>query len=81
MISYYRVQGFRLGQLLMSFHDAVCLPSRASFSATFLKNCGRGEVLRTTTYPITVGGGKQGHAACKIHLFQQIILFVSVEFQ
>ena len=34
----------------MGFQDVVFLSSRASFSTTFLKNCGRGESLGTTTY-------------------------------
>ena len=33
------------------------LSSRARFSTTFLKNCGRGERFGTTTCPKTVGGG------------------------
>ena len=64
----------------MGFQDVVLLPSRASFSTTFLKNCGRGESLGTTTCLITVVGGKQGHARCKIPLLQQSLFFVSVEF-
>ena len=54
----------------MSFQHVAFLPSRASFHTTFLKNCGRGERLRTTTCLGTVVGGKQGHAPCRILLLQ-----------
>ena len=47
--------------LLMVFQDIEFLPSRASFFATFLKNCGRGGSLSTTTCIQIVVGGKQGH--------------------
>ena len=50
----------------MGFQDVLCLSSRASFSTTFLKNCGRGESLGNTTCPKTVVGGRQGYATCKI---------------
>ena len=33
----------------MGSHDVAFLPSAASFSNTFLKNCGRGESPRITT--------------------------------
>ena len=46
-------------------------------SATFLKNCGRGECLGTTKCARTVVGGKQGHAPCKILLPQQSIFCIS----
>ena len=49
--------------------------SRASFFTTFLKDCGRGESLGTTTCLKPVVGGKQGHAPCRMQP-----LFVSVEF-
>ena len=68
---------FLVGDLFWDFHDVAFLPSRASFSTTFLKNCGRGESLRNTTYLITVFRGKQGHSPCKILLLQQILLCVS----
>ena len=55
----------------MGFQDVAFLPSRTSFSTTFLKNCGRGEGFRTTTCHKTVVGGKQGHAACKLFLIQR----------
>ena len=45
----------------MGLHDVVFLPSRARFSTTFLKNCGRCESFKTTISPKTVVGGKQGH--------------------
>ena len=61
----------------MGVHDVKFLPffpSRSSLStSTFLKNCGRGESLRTTTCDKTVVGGKQGHAPCKILPLQQSI--------
>ena len=64
----------------MGFHDVVLLPSRASFSTTFLKNCGRGESLVTTTCHKTVVGGRQGHAPCRILLLHKACFCVSVEF-
>ena len=50
----------------MSFQDVAFLSSQASFSTTFLKNCGSGECLWTTTCLKTMVEGKQGHACCKI---------------
>ena len=38
----------------MDFQDVAFLPSKPSFSITFLKNCGRGENLVTTTCLRTV---------------------------
>ena len=40
----------------MGFQDVAFLPSRANFSTTFVKICGRDEVLRTVTYltPVVV---------------------------
>ena len=64
----------------MGFQDVVFLPSRACFSTTFLKNCGRGDSLRTTTCLRNVDVGKQVLAHCKIFLFQQSLFFVSVLF-
>ena len=52
----------------MSFQDVSFLSSRATFSATFLKHCGKGERLGTTTYLETMVGGKQGHAPCIVLL-------------
>ena len=69
-----------VGELLMGFQDVALMQSRASFSTTFHKNCGRGESLGTTTCPKTVVGDKQGHALCKIILLQQIHLLCQVEF-
>ena len=66
-----------VGELLIGFHDVVFLPSRASFSSTFLKNCGRGESLSTTTCIKAVVGGKQGHAPCRILSLQQCLFCVS----
>ena len=63
----------------MSFQDVVLLPSSASFSTTFLKNCGRSEGLGTTTSLGTVVMRNQGLAPCEILLLQQS-LFFSVKF-
>ena len=49
----------------MGFQDVAFLPSRASFSTMFLKNCGRCKSLRTTTCPKTMAWAKQRHAPCK----------------
>ena len=46
----------------MGFKNVAFLAFRTRFSTTFIKNCGRGECLGTTTCPMTVVGGKQGHA-------------------
>ena len=48
------------------------------FSTTFLKNCGRGESLWTTTCLRTVFGGKQGHAPCKFLL--SLLLHIYIQF-
>ena len=64
----------------MGFQDVVFLPIRASFFTTFLRNCGSGDSIRTTTCHKTVVGGKQGNAAYKIFLLQRSLFFVSVEF-
>ena len=50
----------------MSLQDVEFLLSRASYSTTFLKNCGRGERIRSNTCPKTVVGDKQGHAPRRI---------------
>ena len=55
----------------MSFQDVAFLPSKASFSSTFLRNNGRGEGFCITRCAKTVVGGKQGHAPCRILLLQQ----------
>ena len=62
----------------MGVQDVAFLLSRASFVTTFLKDCGRGESLATTTCLNTVVGGKQGHALCKVLLLQQGIKTVYV---
>ena len=64
----------------MDFQDVEFLPSRARFSTTFLKNCGRGESLRTTTCPKTVVGGKQSHAPCKILSLKQNVFLCQLNF-
>ena len=66
---------------LLALQDVVFLPSKASFSTTFLLNCGASKSLRATTCLKTVVGGKQGHAPCKIPYLQQSNnTFVSVDF-
>ena len=55
----------------MCVQDVAFQHTRASFYTKFLKNCGRGENLRTTMCLKTVDGGKKGHAPGKIHLLQQ----------
>ena len=42
----------------MGFQDIAFQPSRASFSTTSLKNCGRGESLGTTTSLKNCGRGE-----------------------
>ena len=64
----------------MGFQDVAFLPSRASYSSTFLNNCGRGKSLGNTTCLKTAVGCKQGHAPCKIFSLQQNLFVVSVEF-
>ena len=46
----------------MAFQDVAFLSSLTSVAATFLKYCGRGERLRSTTCLRTVVVGKHGHA-------------------
>ena len=55
----------------MGFQYVNLLLFRGSFSATFRKDCGRGECLKTTTCLIYVVGVKLGHAPCKMLLLQQ----------
>ena len=55
----------------MAFQDVMFLPSRNRFFTMFLKYCGRGESLVTTTCLRTVDGGRQGHAPFKTLLLQQ----------
>ena len=56
----------------MCSQELALLLQRASFTTTFLKNCGRGERLITTTCPKAVVVGKQGNTPCKIILPHQI---------
>ena len=42
-------------ELTMCFQDVAFLPSRACFATTFLRNCGRGEILGTTCLATVVG--------------------------
>ena len=55
----------------MGLWDVAFLPSRASFSTTLAKNCGRGASLGTSTCPKTVVSGKQGNAPCETLSLQQ----------
>ena len=55
----------------MVFQDVAALPSRASFSTTFLNDRGRIESLMTTTFHKTFIRGKQGHDPSKIPMLQQ----------
>ena len=55
----------------MDIQDVPFLPSGASSSNTYLRTCGGGESLRTTTCPKTVAGVNQEHAPGKILLLQQ----------
>ena len=64
---------------MMSFQDVAFVPFRASFFTTYLKVCGRGESLGTTTCLGTVVWGTQGHAPCKILLLHEAF-FVPVIF-
>ena len=68
---YFYIADCMVLELLMGFHDVAFLSSRASFSTTFLTNCGSGERLWTTTCLTTGVGGKQGHAPCKMLSLQQ----------
>ena len=64
----------------MGSHDVAFLPSKASFSTTFLTNGGRGEGLRTTTCLRTVVRGKQVHAPCKMLLLRQSLFLCQSNF-
>ena len=63
----------------MGFQDVLFLSSRASFSTTFLKNCCRGEGLRTTTCLKVVVGLSKGMLPVKYFCFNKAI-FVLMEF-
>ena len=47
-----------VGELLIFFPDVAFLPSRASVSTTFHKDCDMGESIMTTTCPKTMVWGK-----------------------
>ena len=64
----------------MVSQDVAFLPSRDSFSTTFVKNCGRGESLRTTTCLKTVVRVSKGMLPVKYFLLQQGLFLVSVKF-
>ena len=61
----------------MVFQDVEVLPSRASFSTTFLINCGSGGSRGTTTCVNTVVRGEKGYVK---YICSTYPLFVSVEF-
>ena len=63
----------------MDVQDVVFLPSRASFSTTFLKSCSTCEGLGTSTLLKTVARGRQGHTPSGIFLLQQSLYSVSVK--
>ena len=54
---------------------------KSLFSNTFLKNCDTGDCLSTTTCPMTVVGGRQGHAPCGILLLEQSLFLCQWNFQ
>ena len=64
----------------MGFDYVAFLPSLASFSTTFRKDCGRGEGLGITTCPKCVVLGKHGHAPCKMLLLQQSLFLCRLNF-
>ena len=68
-----------VGELIIGSHDVAFLPSRASFSTTFLKNCGRGESLRTTTCLEAVVGVSTGMLPVKYFCYNKAS-FMSVLF-
>ena len=61
----------------MGFLDCEILLSRASFSTTFLKNCGRGESLQTTTCLKAVVGMSKGMLTVNIFYQTNSLLGVS----
>ena len=63
----------------MVFQDVAFLPSRASFSTTFINNCGRGESLRTTACLKAVVGVSKGMLPVQYFCSTNPI-FVSVDF-
>ena len=64
----------------MDFQDEAFPPSRASFSTTFPKNCGRDKSLGTTTCLKTVVGGKHGHAPYKILWFRKSLILYQMNY-
>ena len=70
----------RVAELLMGVTGCTVPAIQSLFSTTFLKNCGRGEGLGTTTCPITVIGGRQGHAPSEILLPQQSLFLCQFNF-
>ena len=64
----------------MGLQGVAVQPSRAGFSTTFLKSCGRGESLGTTTCHKTVVQGRQEHAPFKILLLPQILFLCQSNF-
>ena len=66
-----------VGVLIKGVLDLECLSSCARFSTMFLKNCGRGEGLTTTTCPKTVVG--VGKRMLPVDDFQPRFLRIVVE--
>ena len=64
---------------LKGFSGVAFLFFRNSFSTTFLKDCGKGEGLRTTTCTKTVVGVSKGILPVKRFCFNKAF-FVSVQF-
>ena len=59
--------------------NVAFMPSIASFSTTFLGNCGRGESLITCLKAV-VGVILLGHAPCRIFLLQQSLFLCQLNF-
>ena len=63
----------------MSFQDVAFIPSRASFSTTFLKHCDIGECLGTSTCLKTMVGVSKGMLPERYYRSTKF-LFVSIKF-
>ena len=75
---YTHIYMYIFGELQIGFQDVASLPFQADLYVTLLNNCGRGEGLRTATWLMTVVGGKQGHAPCKMLRSKEFSMFCSV---
>ena len=65
-----------VGKLLMCFQDVAFLPSGASFSTTFLENCGTGDSLGTITCLKAVVGVSKGRLPVRYFHFNNASLCV-----